>query len=192
MKKITFLLLLLTHVLFLSACDNTMRDQPKYQPLESSSFFSDGQSARNPVEGSIPRGGLRLDEHLYKGMAEGKLADSFPFEIDEAVLKRGQERFNIYCSVCHDRLGSGNGMVVQRGFKQPTSFHDERLVNSPDGYFYYVISNGFGLMNAYDYQITPHDRWAIVAYIRTLQQSQNVDLQDAPEEERQRLLNTKH
>ncbi len=192
MRKATFLMMLLVNSLLLTACDNTMRDQPKYQPLESSSFFADGKASRDLVEGTIPRGGLRVDEHLYTGMVDGKLAESFPFEVDEAVLKRGQERFNIYCSVCHDQLGYGNGMVVQRGFKQPTSFHDERLINSPDGYFYFVMTNGFGLMSAYDYQITPHDRWAIVAYIRTLQQSQNVDLQEAPEAERQRLLNTKH
>lgn len=192
MKKITFLMLALMQIIFLSACDNTMRNQPKYQPLESSSFFSDGKSSRDLVAGTIPRGELRIDDHLYKGMVGGKFVDSFPFEIDEAILKRGQERFNIYCSLCHDQLGYGNGMVVQRGFRKPTSFHDERLRNSPNGYFFHVMTNGFGLMNAYDYQITPHDRWAIIAYIRTLQQSQNADLQDAPEAERKKLLNETH
>jgi mono/diheme cytochrome c family protein len=185
-------MIIVLQTLLLAACDNTMRDQPKYQPLESSSFFADGKASRDLVEGTIPRGELRIDEHLYTGMVDGKLATSFPFGIDEAVLKRGQERYNIYCSVCHDQLGYGNGMVVQRGFKQPTSFHDDRLINSPDGYFYFVMTNGFGLMNAYDYQITAHDRWAIVAYIRTLQQSQNADFQEAPESERQRLLNAQH
>jgi hypothetical protein len=192
MRKIAFISLVLVQMAFLSACDNSMRDQAKYQPLEKSDFFADGQASRHLVEGTIPRGGLEIDEHLYTGKVDGKHVDNFPFEITDEILKRGQERYNIYCAVCHDQLGYGNGMVVQRGFTQPKSFHEQRLIDSPEGYFFDVITNGFGKMNGYDYQVKPHDRWAIVAYIRTLQQSQNVDLKDAPKEEQQKLMKQGH
>jgi mono/diheme cytochrome c family protein len=160
-----------------------MYDQPRYETYSESDFFEDGSSARPLVEGTVARGFLREDDHYYRGFVDGKYASSFPdrIEVTEALLRRGQERFDIYCSVCHDYAGYGNGMVVQRGFKQPETFHSDRLRGMPDGYYYHVISEGFGMMPSYAYQIKPEDRWAIVAYVRTLQFSQYAPMEDVPE-----------
>lgn len=172
-----------------SGCEirKAMYDQPKYRPLQHSDFFSDGRASRPLIEGTVARGQLNDDEFLYDGVENGKQVESFPFPVTREVLLRGQERFNIYCSPCHDRSGSGNGMVVQRGFKKPTSYHDPRLRSSPPGYFYTVIKNGFGQMPSYADQIPVADRWAIIAYIRALQLSQNATLEDVPEAERSQL-----
>lgn len=165
-----------------------MYDQPKYEPLTQSDFFGDNRSARPLIEGTVARGHLHEDQHLYDGMVDGNLATTFPFPVTREVLLRGQNRFNIYCSPCHDRTGSGNGMIVQRGFKQPPSYHIDRLREAPPGYFYTVIKNGFGVMSSYAYQVNkPEDRWAIVSYIRALQLSQNAKLDDVPEDERAEL-----
>jgi hypothetical protein len=151
-----------------------MADQPRYDPYQESSFFPDGTSARPIPTGTVARGHLNEDNFLYEGRINGQLATTFPFRITRQVLEQGRERYNIFCSPCHDYVGTGNGMAVRRGFRRgPQSFHSDRLSNAPPGYFFDVISNGFGAMNDYSMQIAPRDRWAIVAYIRALQLSQN-------------------
>jgi len=187
MNARTFFPLLALTALCLAGCDNNMRHQARYDPLEASPFFKDGRSARPLVEGTVARGDLREDEHLETGKIAGAHAVEFPFPVDESVLRRGQERYQIYCSVCHDGLGYGRGMVVRRGFKQPPSFHEERLKQAPAGYFFDVITHGFGAMYDYAAQINVHDRWAIIAYIRALQLSQNALIADIPLQEREKL-----
>ena len=157
-----------------------MHDAPRYDPYEASSVLPSGGSAQPLVEGTIPRGYLNDDEQLYTGKVNGKPADTFPFPITAADLDRGQQRFNIYCSPCHGRTGEGNGMVVQRGFKQAASYHVERLRNMPPGYFFDVITNGFGAMPDYRTQIPVEDRWRIVAYVRALQLSHHATTADVP------------
>lgn len=177
---------LLALVLGGTGCEirKAMYDQPKLRPLQKSEFFSDHRASRPLIEGTVPRGHLREDAHLYDGVVNGQPAESFPFPVTREVLLRGQERFNIFCSTCHDRSGSGNGMIVQRGFKKPVSFHDPRLRASAPGYFYGAMKNGFGQMPSYADQIPVNDRWAIAAYIRALQLSQNATIGDVPEAER--------
>ena len=170
-----------------AACRQDMHDQPRYEPLEASDFFADGRSARPDVPGTVARGELQLDLHLIEGRINGEFAETFPFPITAEVLEHGQERFNIFCSVCHGASGNGLGMVVKRGMKQPTSFHVERLQQSPPGYFFDVITNGYGVMYDYSARLSPRDRWAVVAYIRTLQFSQAVDASALPQEDRSRL-----
>jgi len=170
-----------------AGCRRDMQDQPKYESLEASTFFPDGRASRSLVPGTVARGQLREDTHLYEGKVAGKPADTFPFPIDLKTLERGQQRYNIYCSPCHDRVGNGDGMVVRRGFRRPPSYHIERLRKVPPGYLYDVITNGFGAMQDYAAQIPVRDRWAIVAYVRALQLSQNARLNDVPETERQNL-----
>lgn len=175
-----------------SGCDirRNMYDQPKFEPYEATDFFPDGRSSRSLVENTVARDYLYEDDHLYRGRIDGAFADTFPFPVTREVLDRGQDRFNIYCTPCHDRAGTGNGMIVQRGYKQPPSYHTVDLRDNPDkpvGYFYDVISNGFGVMAGYGYQLKPEDRWAVVAYVRALQFSQNVDPADLPAEDQQKL-----
>jgi cytochrome c553 len=158
----------------LAACRQDMHDQPKYLPLRPSSFFDDGRSARPIPENTVARGHLDEDRVFYTGRdANGKLVSEFPFPITKEVLLRGQDRFNIYCTPCHDQTGSGNGMVVRRGFRRPPTYHSDRLREIPVGHFYDVITNGLGAMQDYSAQVQPRDRWAIAAYIRALQFSQN-------------------
>jgi len=170
-----------------TGCRQDMHDQPKYESLEASTFFPDGRASRPLVPGTVARGQLREDTHLYEGKVAGKPAETFPFPIDLKILERGQQRYNIYCSPCHDHVGNGDGMVVRRGFRHPPPYHIERLRQAPAGYFYDVITNGFGAMQDYAAQIPVRDRWAIVAYVRALQLSQNATLNDVPETERQTL-----
>ena len=175
----------------LAGCRQDMHDQPKYKPLAASAFFPDGQSARPLIADTVARGHLDDDLEFYSGKtAAGKLLDVFPLAVTTDVLQRGRERFNIYCSPCHDRTGSGRGMVVRRGFKQPPSLHVERLVQAPPGHFFDVMTNGFGAMPDYRSQVAPADRWAIVAYIRALQRSQQATLADATPEEAAKLQGT--
>jgi hypothetical protein len=168
-------------------CQQKMADQPRYEPLSRSTFFGDDRAARPLVEGTVARGQLRSDEYLYGGKEGGKPVDMFPFPVTLAVLTRGQQRFDIFCSPCHDRVGTGQGMIVRRGYRAPPSFHIDRLRQAPAGYFFDVMSNGFGGMPDYAQQIQPEDRWAIVAYIRALQLSQHATLADVPEDQRQQL-----
>ena len=181
--------LMVLGLLLLTACRQKMADQPRYEPLVRSTFFEDGRAARPLVEGTVARGELRGDELLYAGKEGGKPADLFPFPVTLAVLTRGQQRYNIFCSPCHDRVGTGQGMIVRRGYRAPASFHMDRLRQAPAGYFFDVISNGFGVMPDYAQQVHPEDRWAIVAYIRALQLSQHATLADVPEGQRQQLGN---
>jgi mono/diheme cytochrome c family protein len=151
-----------------------MHDQPRYKPLASTTFFDDGRSARPPIEDTVARGQLRVNDARYTGKENGKDIDFFPIAISRADLTRGQERFNIFCSPCHGRTGDGRGMIVSRGFKQPPpSYHDPRLVNAPVGHFFDVMTNGYGAMYSYASRVPVDDRWRIAAYIRALQLSQN-------------------
>jgi len=163
-----------------AACRRDMHDQPKYQAYEASAFFADGRASRPRVPGTVARGQLAEDALFHTGMAGEAFAEVFPFAVTGDVLARGRERYDIFCAPCHDRVGNGNGMIVQRGFKRPPSFHDERLRTSPPGYFFAVMTNGFGVMSSYAAQVPPRDRWAITAYVRALQLSQHAVLAEWP------------
>jgi mono/diheme cytochrome c family protein len=203
-QRVLLLAVCLTPVLFVStACRQDMHDQPKYKPLRESPLFPDGRSARPLVEGTVARGYLRDDVEFYTGKtAEGSqpvpggipvtaaslgnaatyagFTTTFPIPIDKAALDRGQERYNIYCSVCHGKLGDGQGMIPRRGYRQPPTYHQDRLRQAPSGYFFDVITNGFGAMPDYAEQIPAEDRWKIIAYIRALQLSQQGTTADVP------------
>jgi mono/diheme cytochrome c family protein len=196
-----------------------MATQPRYNPLQESSFFPDGRSARPLVEGTVARGQLHDDPLFYEGVEGGAapagkvaalaglaanpfaaaavapLADAratvFPFPITDEVMERGRERFNIYCAVCHDRTGSGHGKIVERSYLRPPSYHTDRLRQAPVGRFFQVITEGYGGMPDYREQIPPRDRWCIIAYIRALQYSQNAPLADLNEEQRKALAEKK-
>jgi cytochrome c553 len=173
--------------LLLFGCRLDMHVQPKYLPYEPTDFFGDGRSERQPVPGTVARGQLRLDELMFTGRENGVVVDKFPFPITKADLDRGRERYNVYCTPCHDYSGTGRGMIVQRGFPQPPSYHIQRLRDAPAGHFYEVITNGFGAMYSYAARVEPADRWRIAAYIRVLQLSRNATIQDVPESARQNL-----
>jgi mono/diheme cytochrome c family protein len=165
-----------------------MQDQPKYRPQRPSNFFADGRSERQPVEGTVARGQLNEDPAFYEGKdTAGKDIDVFPIAVDKTVILRGQNRYDIYCAPCHGRIGNGLGMIVRRGFKQPPSYHIDRLRNAPVGHYYDVISNGYGAMLNYAAQVQPRDRWAIIAYIRALQYSENANINDLPAEARSKV-----
>jgi mono/diheme cytochrome c family protein len=196
-KQISLFAIALIGLVGLASCRQDMHDQPKYEAYEGSDFFADSSANRVMVEGTIPRGFLNEDESVY-GAPAMKAGDSskaktylasFPFAVSAQMLDRGQERFNIYCAPCHSRTGMGDGMVVRRGYRKPPSFHQERLRTQPVGYFFDVITNGFGVMPSYADQIPVRDRWAIVAYIRALQLSQNANLADIPADKRGMLDN---
>lgn len=171
----------------LASCRQDMHDQPRYEPLEESPFFEDGRASRPLIPGTVARGHLEEDDHFYRGLEDGEPATSFPMELDMALLERGRERYDIFCSACHDRAGDGRGMVVQRGFPQPSSFHIERLREAPPGYTFDVITNGFGRMFDYADRIPAGDRWAIVAYVRALQLARNARPDDVPADVRLEL-----
>jgi mono/diheme cytochrome c family protein len=172
--------LLITTLLLLTACRQDMHDQPRFKPLRQSDFYADLRSARLQVQGTVARGQLHEDSYFYSGKLGNNPGDYMPFPVTEQVLARGQQRFNIYCAPCHSRLGDGNGMIPQRGFRHPPSYHDERLRKAPLGYFFDVMTNGFGAMSDYASQIPVRDRWCIVAYIRALQLSQGATMADVP------------
>ena len=177
-------------VLFASGCRQDMHDQPKYKPYRPSPFFADGREVRPLVADTVARGHLDDDTLLYTGKSADKFSDMFPFPVTADVLRRGQERYNIYCSPCHDRTGSGGGMIVLRGYRRPPAFHIDRLRQQPVGYFFDVITHGFGVMPNYAQQIPARDRWAIVAYVRALQLSQHAELIDVPAAEQTRLASS--
>lgn len=163
------------------ACRQDMHNQPKYKAYRESRFFADGEEMRQPIAGTVARGRsaerdaafLREDDLFYTAFTpDGELLATLPMPVTPALLTRGQQRFNVFCAPCHDQSGTGRGMIVQRGFKQPLTYHSERLRTMPIGYFYDVITNGFGQMSSYSAQVTPEDRWAIAAYIRALQVAQ--------------------
>jgi mono/diheme cytochrome c family protein len=168
-------------LLILAGCRQEMYDQSRIRPLAQSDFYSDLRSARPQVEGTVARGQLHEDTYFYTGKIGANPGDYMPFPVTDKVLARGQERFNIYCAPCHSRLGDGNGMVPQRGYKHPPTYHQDRLRKAPLGYFFDVMTNGFGAMPDYSAQIPPQDRWCIVAYIRALQLSQNATQTDVAE-----------
>lgn len=169
-------------LVIMTGCD-AMDNQPRYQPLQESSFFPDGRSARPLPAGVVTYGALEEQDDYYTGMTEdGMLIETIPVEITLEMLERGRERYDIFCSPCHGLDGYGQGMIVQRGFPAPQSFHIDRLRQAPDGHFYNVITNGFGRMFPYDYRVPPDDRWAITAYIRVLQFSQQASLEQLPTE----------
>ena len=172
---------------FITGCRQDMHDAPRYEAFEASSTFADRRASRTPPAGTVPRGWLREDEALYTGKVDGQAVEAFPFPIAAADLARGRQRFNIYCTPCHGTLGDGNGMVVQRGLRQAASFHQDRLRQEPVGYFYDVITNGFGAMPDYATQIPVRDRWLIVAYVRALQLSQHASVNDVPADRRAEL-----
>jgi mono/diheme cytochrome c family protein len=166
-------------------CRQDMHNQTKMKPYRPSRFFADGQGSRPPVADTVARGQLRENEVYYTGQtADGEMVAEIPVPVTREVLVRGQQRFNIFCAPCHGRLGDGHGMVARRGYKQPASMHDPRLVASPAGYFYDVMTNGFAVMPSYATQIPPADRWAIVAYVRALQLSQGARLAELPAQDR--------
>ena len=165
----------------LAACRLDMQMQPRVNPLAKSDFFPDQRSARPPVEGTVARGQLHEDAYFYTGKIGNSPGDYLPFPVTREVLDRGRERYNIFCAPCHSRVGDGNGFVPSRGFaRTPPSFHIPRLQKAPAGYFYDVITEGFGTMPDYASQIPARDRWNIVAYVRALQLSQNATMADVP------------
>lgn len=169
-----------------AGCRQDMHDTPRYEALEQSDFFADKRGMRPIPEGTVARGMLRDDDVFYTGKLDGEAVAALPAQVtlDAAFIDRGQNRFNIYCAPCHSQLGDGNGTVVQRGYKRPTSFHDPRLRGVAIGYFYDVMTNGFGQMPDYAAQIAPRDRWAIAAYVRALQLSQGATVDDVPADQR--------
>ena len=160
-------------VLALAGCRQDMHNQPKFYPQRGSTFFSDGRSVRPQVENTVGRSQLHEDTYFYTGLNGGQEGATMPFPVTADVLARGQERYNVYCTPCHSRVGNGAGMIVQRGYARAGNFHTARLQNAPLGHFFQVISNGYGAMPDYSAQLTPAERWAVIAYIKALQLSQN-------------------
>ena len=174
-------------LLFLTACRPDMFQQPRNNPLSSSDFFPDGAGARPLITNTVARGHLEEDQAFYTGKVGTNLVEDFPFPVTLATLERGRERFDIYCSVCHGRTGEGNGMIVQRGFPAPPSYHIDRLRQAPVGHFFDVMTQGYGVMFSYAARVEPEDRWAIAAYIRALQLSHDARLTDVPPSKRAQL-----
>ena len=168
-------------------CRQDMHNAPRYKPNQESDFFSDHRSARPLVAGTVARGHLLEDTPANTGKVGQAFLATVPVPVTLDLLRRGQERFGIFCSPCHGLTGAGDGMVARRGFRQPTSFHIDRMRAQPDGYFFDVMTNGFGAMPDYAPQIPVADRWAIVAYIRALQLSQGATLADVPQDKRPEL-----
>jgi len=163
-----------------TGCRQDMHDQPKYKPLRESELFADKRSARPFVAGTVARGTLREDALYYTGKSGDAFVAEIPVKVTAELLARGQTQYQVFCAPCHGRTGRGDGMIVQRGFKRPSSYHVDRLRQMPVGYFYDVITNGFGAMADYSAQVPPADRWAIAAYVRTLQYSQYAPAADVP------------
>ena len=174
-------------LVLIAGCRQDMHNQPRYKPLRATAFFADGRSARPLVPGTVPRGAALGNVAFYTGRIGGQLMNAMPFPVTRQVLQRGQERFNIYCAPCHSEIGDGDGMIVRRGYLRPPSLHIERLRTAPLGHFFAVITHGFGGMPDYSSQISPEDRWKIVAYVRALQMSQYLNVQELPPGERSQL-----
>ncbi len=199
-KSATYCLLLTAYCLLFMGCRYDMQDQPRYKAYKESDFFKDKRASRDLPEGTVPRGYLREDKAFYTGKTETNgqtpapnpaatpavdaagntlvtdfsgLVNEFPVPVTKELIDRGEQRYKVFCIVCHGPVGNGDGMIVRRGFSKPPTYNDDRLRNAPVGHFYDVITNGQGKMNGYAAQVPPADRWAIVSYIRTLQISQN-------------------
>jgi len=175
---------------FMTSCRLDMRDQPRYEPLEESTFFADQSSARPRVADTVARGQLHTDDQLYTGRVNGQVADSFPFTVTTEILQRGQQRYDIFCTPCHGLLGDGKGIVTEYGMPAPTSFHDPDLRAETAGYYFTIITNGTRVMPSYAARIHPADRWAIIAYIRALQLSQNAEASQLAADELPQLEQT--
>jgi len=173
--------------LLLTSCRPDMFDQPRYNPLGASDFFTNGAGSRPLIPGTVARGHLNEDEAFYAGKIGTNLVETFPFPVTSEVLQRGRERFDIYCAICHGQTGDGNGMIPQRGFPAPPSYHSDRLRQSPVGHFFEVMTQGYGVMYSQASRVAPTDRWAIAAYIRALQLSRDARLKDVPSGERAKL-----
>lgn len=182
--RVTSLILML--LVFFIGC-NDMYDTGRIKPLEKSNFFTDGSSARPLPQGTVPRGYASNTDVLHTGKVNGKLADLFPFAVTDSVIQRGRNRYTTFCTPCHGRLGDGGGMIVQRGFPRPNSFHTDSLRARPAGYFFDVMTNGFGKMYSYAPSIPVDDRWAIVAYVRALQLSQRASVALLPDSDKKEL-----
>jgi mono/diheme cytochrome c family protein len=163
-----------------AACRQDMHNQPKIKAYREADFFADRRGMRPLPENTVARGFLNEDDHLFTGKVNGQFTDEFPFQVTRQVLQRGHDRFSIYCTPCHGQTGMGNGMVVQRGYRPPPSFHTEQIRKQTVGYWFDVMTNGFGAMPDYRAQVAPEDRWAIAAYIRALQLSQSATTADVP------------
>ena len=191
LKLLEKLMMLTTVAIFaIAGCRQQMADQPHQRPLEPSNFFDDGMASRPVEPGTVARAGKEQNGLRFHSKVDGKLVDTFPFEVTMEVLARGQERYEIFCSPCHDRLGTGQGMIVRRGFTPARSFHDPRLRDAPAGHFFEVMTQGFGQMPSYANQLSEQDRWAVIAYIRALQFSRNVRLDQLPPEDRAKMKAT--
>ena len=166
--------------LLLAGCRQDMHNQPKFYPQRGTTFFADGRSVRPQVENTVARGQLTEGDYFHTGLVNGEEGNAMPFPVTMDVLARGQERYNIYCTPCHSRVGNGAGMIVQRGYAKAGNFHTARLEAAPLGHFFHVITNGYGAMPDYSAQVTTEDRWAIVAYIKALQLSQSAQPSDVP------------
>jgi mono/diheme cytochrome c family protein len=173
--------------LFGAACRQDMHNAPRVDPYEETDAFPDGRGMRPLPEGTVARGHLNEDELMFTGKVNGQLVDQFPFPVTRDVLERGHDRFNVYCSPCHGRTAEGNGMIVQRGLRPPPSFHDDKIRTQPVGYYFDVMTNGFGAMQDYRMQLEPKDRWAVASYIRALQYSQRASVADVPSDKRGEL-----
>ncbi len=168
----------LSLLLLVSGCRQDMQNQPKFFPQRGTTFYADGRSVRPQVEHTVARNQMDEDTYFYTGVQNGKEGDGLPIPLNAATMERGQERYNIYCTPCHSRVGNGEGMIVQRGYRPAGDFHTDRLRNAPLGHFFAVMTNGYGAMPDYSAQLTPADRWAVAAYIRALQLSQNATRSD--------------
>jgi mono/diheme cytochrome c family protein len=166
-------------ILLFASCRKGMVAQPYLRPLAEEDFFPDSRGSRMPPPHTVARGQLDLDEQFFTGKIGDQLAATFPVPVTRDMILRGQERFNIYCAVCHGPTGEGNGMIVQRGFPQPPSFHEQRLREAPIGHFFNVMTKGYGVMFSYASRVPPEDRWAIASYIRAIQLSQHATPVDA-------------
>lgn len=174
-------------LLAVTGCRKEMWVQPKYRPLDMSEFFNDTMSARPIIEGTVAVGEFHTNESFYTGLVGTNVVEQFPLPVTESLLRRGQERYDIYCAVCHGLGGDGDGVIVQRGFPRPPSYHIPRLRQAPIGHFYRVITDGYGVMYPYASRVTPEDRWKIAAYIRALQLSRNATLEQAPAQAQEEL-----
>jgi hypothetical protein len=186
------LVVFLAFLVVSSGCRRDMFNQPSARPLARSNAFKNNEMASRPlIPNTVARGQLEADTEFYTGKIGTNLVETLPTPVTREMLLRGQERYDIYCSPCHDRVGGGNGMIVQRGFPRPPSYHIDRLRQAPIGHFYDVITHGYGIMYSYAARVSPEDRWAIAAYIRVLQTSQNAKLADVPADERIKLHSTR-
>lgn len=180
-------LLLIAGSLVTMACRQDMHDQPRFRLNAATDLFGDRRAARPMVQGTVARGLLKTDTAYWTGKVGGQVVIDFPLPVDKALIERGHDRYNIYCTPCHGMTGYADGMIVSRGLKKPPSYHTDALREQPVGHFFDVITNGNGSMASYASRIPVKDRWAIVAYVKVLQQSQNVKVTELTAEEKSKV-----